>query len=139
MLNKTQLDQFEEQGFLVVENVLDDQLIHNIRHEYNELIDRVTEQRQSACSNWHALSLDEKLTHLIVNDPDAYEFLDISLPLKEGLTESAGVHTGPAVFQLLTNSAILDIAESSDFGYSRIHCRPRSYLKPGSTCPHKTT
>lgn len=112
MLNKTQLDQFEEQGFLVVEDVLDDQVIHNIRHEYDELVDRVTEQRQSACSNWHALTLDEKLTHLIVNDPDAYEFLDISLPLKEGLDESAGVHTGPAVFQLLTNPAILDIAES---------------------------
>jgi len=112
MLSQRQLQKFNEDGFLVVDNVLDKTLIQRLRSEYESLVDRVADDRKSLTANWQTLAFEEKLNHLIANDPAAYEFLDISLPLKEGLDESAGVHTGPAVFDLITFPGILDIAES---------------------------
>ena len=112
MLSNTQLKQFEEDGFLIVEDVLDTHFINTVRDEYHELIDNLVLQRGTAGLHWGSLGLDDKLSYLIANDPDAYEYLDISLPLIEGLDETAGVHTGPAVFKLLTHPNILDIAQS---------------------------
>lgn len=112
MLSNSQLKQFEQDGFLVIEGVLDTEFIESVRCEYHELVNSIAKERGTAGLNWSLLNLDQKLTHLIVNDPDAYEHLDISLPLKEGLNESSGVHTGPAVFNLLTHPSILDIAQS---------------------------
>ena len=112
MLNQLQLEAFNLDGYLVVENVLESHDLEIIFSEYNALVDEVAAQRGHVTDNWQKLNFEQKLTRLIGNDPDAYEYLDISLPLKEGLDETAGIHTGPAVFGLLTHPRILDIAES---------------------------
>ncbi len=112
MLNQSQTDQFDQEGYLVIDDVLDDHDRKSLICEYAELVDQVAEQRGHSAGDWHRLDFEQKLTRLIVRDPDAYEQLDITLPLREGLDETAGIHTGPAVFDLLTHPRILDIAES---------------------------
>lgn len=111
-LTAKQLSHFDQQGFLIVDNVLDSVLIGRLRDEYNALVDRVVNAREHRFDDRHTLTLEQKITHLIAVDPDAYEYLDISLPLREDLDDSAGMDAGDAVFALLTHPRILDIAES---------------------------
>jgi len=138
MLSETQLANFEHDGFLVIENVLDEDARRNIYTEYAQLIEAVAQQRGHRNETWDTWGFEQKFTYLVANDPDAYEYLDISLPLRTGMDESAGVHTGPAVFDLLTNPRILDIAESivgtEVFSTPVQHVRikpPESALGPG--------
>lgn len=112
MLNHDQLQQFEKDGYLIVDNVVSAKERQMLRGEYSSLVEQLAQQRGHAIGDWHALKPDQKLALLLARDPEAYEYLDISLPLKEGLDETSGVHAGPAVFGLLTNSRILDIVES---------------------------
>lgn len=112
MLNQNQLQQFKRDGFLVVENVLDSNTLQNLQNEYATLVDRLADKFSHSTSDWQSLNFEQKITHLIACDADVYEHIDISLPLKQGLDESAGVHTGPSVFELLTHQNILDIVES---------------------------
>ena len=92
MLNQSQLEAFNLDGYLVVENVLELNDLEIIRCEYNALVDEIAAQRGHVAEDWQKLNFEQKLTRLIGNDPDAHEYLDISLPLKEGLDETAGIH-----------------------------------------------
>ncbi len=112
MLSQSQLQQFDLNGYLVVENVLDVSDLDILFHEYNALVDQIAMQRGHTTADWHTFNFEQKITRLISRDPEAYEHLDISLPMKDSLNETSGIHTGPAVFGLLTNPLILDIAES---------------------------
>ena len=112
MLNQSQLQQFDRDGFLVIDNVLDLAVLQSLQSEYAALVDQLAERFLYTTQDWSTLGFEQKITHLIAQDADIYEHIDISLPLKEGLDESAGIHTGPAVFDLLTNPGILDIVES---------------------------
>ena len=111
-LEQSQLDRFARDGFLVVNDVLTEADRVPLFQEYAEVVDRVAKERGIAGENWATLTFEERFTQLVALDPDAYEFLDISLPLKNDLTDASGMHAGPAVFHLLTHPNILDIAES---------------------------
>lgn len=112
MLNQAQLIRFEDDGYLIVEDVLNQQDIRTLQSEYEVLIEQIATMQGFANTQWRSLNFTEKLTSLIANHPEAYEYLDISLPLIADMSPSSGVHTGPAVFNLLTHPRILDIAES---------------------------
>jgi len=112
MLSDAQVSAFDRDGFLVVDRVLSDADREPIFAEYQALVDTVAKVRGHTSVDWAALSFEQRITQLLSKDPAAYEFLDISLPLREGLDESAGMHAGPAVFSLLTHPKILDIVES---------------------------
>ena len=112
MLTRTQQQHFEQHGYLIVENVLQPSLIEKLRSEYAALIEHVYLKRNHQIEHWHSYSFEEKLSALIAIDPDAYEFIDISLPLRADLDERAGMHAGDAVFELLTCAEILDIVET---------------------------
>lgn len=111
-LTQTQLDDFNRDGFLVINDVLTEADRTPLFAEYSEVVNRVATERGITGDDWHALSFEERFTQLVAKDPEAYEFLDISLPLTNELTNASGMHAGPAVFDLLTHPALLDIAES---------------------------
>jgi len=111
-LDQQQLDDFERDGFLIIQNVLNESDRAPIFSEYAALIDTVAQNRGHVNEAWKVMTFEERFTQLIANDPDAYEFLDITLPLSHDLSASSGFHAGPAVFNLLTHASILDIAES---------------------------
>jgi len=112
MLSQEQLNKFEDDGFLILENVIDQEAIQTLHAEYADLIEQVAAREGFNTPHWQTLNFNQKLTTLIAEHPYAYEYLDISLPLSENINEATGVHTGPAVFNLLTHPGILDIAES---------------------------
>lgn len=111
-LSQTHLDDFNRDGFLVVNDVLTETDRAPLFAEYAELINRVAVERGVAGTEWGTLTFEQRFTQLVAKDPNAYEFLDISLPLTNELTNASGMHMGPAVFDLLTHPNILDIAES---------------------------
>lgn len=112
---RVDLARFEEEGYLVVEDVLDVKRdIEPVINEYMELIDRLT-------ADWHAagvisstfadLPLSQRLVHLVGEmGSDAFKPLDITLPFT-GITEQTPIHTGPAVFNLITSPRLIDVVE----------------------------
>ena len=114
-LSDTQQKTFAEQGYLVVENVLDQALLEAVSTEYEELLDRLAQDLYTAGripSTYAELDFDQRYCKLICVAPEIYQHLDISLPVSNELTADSGVHAGPAVFRLLTDNKLLDIVES---------------------------
>ena len=112
VLGKTQIRDFERNGFLILDDVLSEADREPLVAEYTELVERVAAARGHVDARWQALNFEQRFTRLVASDPDAYEFLDITLPLRNDLTTESGMHAGPAVFGLLTHPQLLDIAES---------------------------
>jgi len=111
-LTSNQLNEFNRNGFLVINDVITEADRAPLFAEYAELVNNVAVERGIAGNDWGTMTFEERFTQLVAEDPDAYEFLDISLPLTNELTNASGMHVGPAVFDLLTHPNILDIAES---------------------------
>ncbi len=113
-MNQEQLRFFEEEGYLVVEGVIDQKTVLDpVRQEYSELMDRLYDA-------WHAegkvptpdrMSFDDKLLTAYRAGCDWFQPMDISLPANE-ITNETPFHFGPAVFNLLTCPSVLDIVQS---------------------------
>lgn len=113
-LRQGQIDLFNRQGFLVVEDLLDSATLAAVRREYAGLMDRLYD-------GWSAdgivpaahdgMSFWDKLGNCYGGGFDWYQPFDISLPHND-ITEQTPMHFGPAVFDMVTNSRILDIVES---------------------------
>jgi phytanoyl-CoA hydroxylase len=109
------LDQFRDQGYLVVDDVLDvSEDLDPVVAEYAALLDELAAQ-------WHAegklaatyaeFPFAERLAHVLSErGPEGYQPFDISLPFS-GVTEETPIHHGPATFALLTNPRLLDTIE----------------------------
>ncbi|MEM6466599.1 MAG: phytanoyl-CoA dioxygenase family protein [Pseudomonadota bacterium] len=113
MLTPDALKQFETDGYLVVENLLDVAQIAAIKQEYQELMDQLYQ-------DWYAqglvaaapegLSFWDKLEQCYKGDFEWYQPFDISLP-HHGIQDDTPMHFGPAVFSMATNPRILDVVE----------------------------
>jgi len=114
MLTQSETDRFRSQGFLVVENVVDEATLEAVRQEYSALMDRLY-------ADWYeqglvnvdpdGLSFWEKLDQCYRGGFDWYQPFDISLP-HDNIREDTPMHFGPAVFDMVTHRNILDIVES---------------------------
>lgn len=114
-LTEQQLDHFNEKGFLVIENVLTEDEVDSIWAEYSDLMDELAQKfyaEGKLSSTFADLPFDERYMAMLNETDEFYEYLDISLPMVREMAPDAGVHTGEAVFNMLTNPNILDIAES---------------------------
>ncbi len=114
MLTQAQIKEFNSQGFLVLEDVIDPATRQAVMDEYADLMDRLYD-------SWHAqghvpaatpdMGFWDKLDVAYRAGFDWYQPLDISLP-HDGITTQTPMHFGPAVFDMVTHPRILDIAES---------------------------
>ena len=115
-LTKTQIEAFYDQGYLVVENVLDKSTLDAVEEEYTELLDReVIELFETGriSSTYAQLPFGPRYVAVLLEEPGLFERINISLPLyNKDFPADARVHTGPAVFALLTNPRLLDCIES---------------------------
>ena len=143
MLADSQIAAFRKQGYLIVENVLDSQTLAAVRDEYDALLSRLIARYHAAGridSPRQNGDFDSRFSDLICAAPDAYQHLDISLPLADNLSaladqwreilgddENAGIHAGPAVFGILSHPRVLDIAESLLGG--EILCNPTQHAR----------
>lgn len=111
-LDQSQITQFNTQGFLVVDNVIDTATLEAVKAEYSSLLDRLY-------SDWHAqglvpdgtgLDFWQKLLVSYHAGCDWFQPMDISLPGGE-IEADTPFHFGPAVFDMLTNPRLLDMVE----------------------------
>lgn len=113
MLSEAQLDHFAAKGYLVVEDLIDQDTLSRVRAEYAELMDALY-------AGWYregkvtrapeGLDFWQKLDIAFRGGFDWYQPFDISLP-HHGIREDTPMHFGPAVFDMATHANILDLVE----------------------------
>lgn len=117
MLTGDQLSAFDENGFVVIDGVLDDEDLAPLEREYDDLLDGVARKlfdEGTIPSAFGDFPFGKRFAHVLSHCPDAFDYFNISLPLINGKVDAGKyhAHTGPAVFRLLRNDRILDVVES---------------------------
>ncbi len=115
-LSKTQLNQFDEEGYLVVEDLLDPEKdLKPVMDEYAETADWLCDKLYSegkVPSPYRELSFGEKASKLLIEGGlEYYQYFDFSLPQSQ-VTEDTPIYLGKEVFNMLRNPRLLDAAES---------------------------
>lgn len=115
MLNEQQLAQFNDQGFLVVNDVLDEeQVLAPLIDEYESKLKILCQQWKTQgklVGNLNTATFDECIKAVYDAGLDYFQPLDISLP-PEQITPQTPMHAGDAVFNMMIDSRLLDIVES---------------------------
>ena len=114
-LSKEHMTQFEEQGYLVVEGLLDQEKdLQPVIDEYSALLDSLAKDWYAAgdlSATYGDLPFGERLTRIIAESGQAYyQHMDFSLP-QATITEETPIHHGPAIFNLLRSPRLLDAVE----------------------------
>lgn len=115
-LTQSQQDQFENQGYLAVQGLLDPATdLDPVIREYEGVLDRLTEDLVSngaVDSHVADLPFAERFMRIVRDTSDTHaQYFDPSLP-QGNVKPDTPMWTGPAVFSLLTNPALLDAVES---------------------------
>ncbi len=113
MLSNEQIEAFERNGYLVVENVLGETVLDDIGTEYAGLIDGLYEgwwREGRVDQNPSGLNFWQKLLIAYKADCDWFQPMDISLP-GDRIHADTPFHFGPAVFEMITNERLLDMVE----------------------------
>ena len=115
-LTQAQLEQFAEQGYVVADNVLDPaEDLAPVMAEYGDVLDGIARDLHAEgviSSTYAELPFDQRLIQVCDESRQLFtQPFDISLP-QSAERADAPMHTGPAVFNLLINSRLLDCVES---------------------------
>ncbi|MCA0955072.1 phytanoyl-CoA dioxygenase family protein [Mameliella alba] len=112
MLTSEQVHQFDTQGYLVVDNVLDSATLDAVKAEYTVLLDRLYAgwQAEGRVPPGDHLDFWQKLLVSYRAGCDWFQPMDISLPGGE-IAADTPFHFGPAVFDMLTHPRLLDMVE----------------------------
>ncbi len=106
MLNEDQLEAFERDGYLVVEDVFDQKkVLDPVRNEYARLLDTLYQtwyEEGRVDVKPQGLTFDEKLLISYRAKCDWFQPFDISLP-GDRIYADTPFHFGEAVFNLVTN------------------------------------
>jgi phytanoyl-CoA hydroxylase len=113
--DKLDLEQFEEQGYLVVEDVLDPVLdLQPVLDEYAAALDEIAADlyaRGAISRLYDGLPFAQRLIEVCAESGQNFpQHFDFSLPQKD-VTRDTPIHVGPAVFGLLRNPRLLDVVE----------------------------
>lgn len=114
MLTRSDVERFRSQGYLVVEDLLDEGALSAVRQEYAQKLDRLYDDWFAAGQVTTApdvLGFWDKLDAARDGGFDWYQPFDISLPA-DGITDDTPMHFGPAVFGMVTHDNILDAVEA---------------------------
>ena len=107
-------EHFEREGYLVIPDVFDPYAdLDPVVDEYAErlaMLAGVWAREGLIDSTYAELPFAERFAH-VLNDigPDGYRAFDITL--SGAIDEDTPMHTGPAVFNLITHSRLLDVVE----------------------------
>ncbi|GGX37708.1 L-proline 4-hydroxylase [Tateyamaria omphalii] len=112
MLTEAQVTQFQNQGFLVVDDVIPAPVLDAVRAEYSDLLDKLYESWQTEGRVPDGTDMDfwDKLSASYAAGCDWFQPMDISLPGGE-IDAHCPMHFGPAIFDLVVQSRLLDIVE----------------------------
>jgi phytanoyl-CoA hydroxylase len=115
MLKQDQVRFFEDLGYLVIEDAVDQKAVLDpIRDEYSALMDALYQrwfEEGKVAAPPNGLGFDGKLLEAYRAGCDWFQPMDISLP-GDRISAETPMHFGPGVFSLLTDERLLDIVES---------------------------
>lgn len=115
-LTRLQVQAFASEGYLVVENVFDPERdFLPLIGEYRELLDAIALRLYATgkiASLYDDLPFAERFIEICAeSQEDLSKEFDFSLP-QTGVSPETPIFTGPALFRLLSNPALLDVVES---------------------------
>jgi ectoine hydroxylase-related dioxygenase (phytanoyl-CoA dioxygenase family) len=123
-------ERFEREGYLVLDDVFDPAA------DLDPVVEEYAAELQAMAVDWHAqglidseyadLPFAERFAH-VLNDigPDGYRAFDITL--SGPVTEDTPMHTGPAVFNLISHPRMLDVVEQ--LVGAEILCNPIQHVR----------
>ena len=131
VLTQAQQRQFEDEGFVVVEDVLDpDQEIAGVLAEYAEALDEIAREFHASGvirSIYADLPFTERLIRVSQESGRPVpQYFDFSLP-QNGIHQDTPIRVGPNVFRLLTSPRLLDLVE--DLVGSEIYSNPVQHIR----------
>jgi hypothetical protein len=114
-LSPQQLQFFEREGYLVVDDIFDHEAdLQPVFDEYEVVLDRLIRRLHSEGridSLLNDLPFGERMTQLALRTGETFSgVFDISLPPTD-ITPETPFHAGTAVFRLITNERLLDVVE----------------------------
>jgi phytanoyl-CoA hydroxylase len=107
-------EHFERKGYLLIENVFDPAA------DLDPVVQEYAAQLDELAADWHTrgvidsayadMPFSERFAH-VLNDvgPEGYRPFDITL--SGPIIKNSPMHTGPAVFNLITHPRVLDVVE----------------------------
>jgi phytanoyl-CoA hydroxylase len=112
VLTQDQIETFETEGVLVVEDVLDEGTLGRVRAEYEDLLDDLYTgwQAEGLVPPADGMDFYEKLLASYHAGCDWFQPMDISLPGDE-IKPDTPFHFGPAVFDMIRTPRLLDLVE----------------------------
>lgn len=129
MLSPEQIEHFNTKGYLVVEDLVSQDVITAIREEYAGVVDTLYQK-------WfddglvdvapEGLGFWEKLDQGYLNDLDVHQPLNLCLP-HGNVKHDSPMHSGPAIFELVTQPKLLDMVE--DLIGSEITASPIQHVR----------
>lgn len=139
MLTEEQRQHFEREGYLVVEDVLDPlRDFAPIMSEYSQILDGLTEtlfHQGAIASTYRDLSICERLIAVRRDSGMSFsQYFDMSLP-QNGIEANTPMYVGQAMFRLLRNERLLDLAEQ--FVGPEIYSNPVQHVR--MKLPNKVT
>lgn len=113
MLAQRQIDRFQTEGFLVVEDVLGEDVLGPVRTEYERLLDGLYAEWQGKGLVGAPVTEDfwGKLLTGYRAGCDWFQPMDMSLP-GDRIRADTPMHFGPAVFDMVTAPRLLDLVEA---------------------------
>lgn len=113
MLSAAQVQQFQAQGYLVIEDVLPPSVIDAVKSEYATLLDGLYAgwQAEGRVPDGSDLDFWGKLSASYAAGCDWFQPMDISLPGDE-IAPDCPMHFGPAIFDLVVHARLLDLIEA---------------------------
>ena len=116
LLSNTQLEQFHEDGYLIVENLLDPvEVLDPIIAEYHGVLNNLAGELYAAgeiSSTYDDRPFGQRLIEVYKESGKVHaQYFDFSLP-RPMYTEDTPLWVGPAVFNTLRNEQLLDAVES---------------------------
>ncbi len=115
-LNEAQLQQFADEGFLVVADVFDPARdFAPVMDEYRTILDGIADTlygEGAISSRYDNLPFAERITEICAESQRVLsQHFDFSLPQK-GVLPDTPIYTGPAMFRVLSNPRLLDLVKS---------------------------
>jgi hypothetical protein len=130
-LTPAQKERFEDEGYLVVENFWDVQRdIAPVMAEYEGVLDGIAKRLHAEGaikSTYSNLRFSDRMVQICIESGRMFgQDFDFSLP-HAGITPETPIHTGPAVFRMLTHPKLLDMVE--DIVGPEIYSNPVQHVR----------
>lgn len=116
MQTQTMLSEFDAQGFVIIEDVLDlERDLQPLVADYSQLLAELAERYYDEgrlTSDYHELPFSQRYVKLMGElGPGWFQHFDITLPQSQ-VTAETPIHLSKPVFDLLRNPRLLDIVEA---------------------------